>query len=101
VNKQPGVGKIGTQCKLCGNNAALVKSHILANALYPFDSDKNQKKKLMQVEYGNRDFEKVIQSGVWDKNILCECCESKSSSLIVGPYVFSLRRIGQVLKVLT
>jgi hypothetical protein len=62
-------------CKLCGQDATLVKSHIIPDFMYSgiFDS----KHFMAKVDVASLNQVGKIPTGVYDKNILCKTCDNE------------------------
>lgn len=71
------------RCKLCNNKTQLVKkSHIIPQFMY--DGMFDEKGRISQLDLKNPNREVYIQSGIWEKNILCFKCENEFLSQFEG-----------------
>lgn len=63
-------------CKLCLQEKVLLnKSHIIPNFLIKILGDKKNRKASIMPKYDPNG--KIVQSGYWEGNILCESCDTK------------------------
>lgn len=67
-------------CKLCGLDTKLVKAHIIPDFMYGTMYDK--KHTIVQVSLDNTNNRKVMQTGHYDKTLLCATCDND----IIGSY---------------
>ena len=71
------------RCKLCDCKTQLVKkSHIIPKFMYSGMYD--EKGRISQLNLSNPNREIFIQSGIWEKNILCFKCENEFLSRLEG-----------------
>lgn len=76
------------KCKNCGSSD-LIKAHLIPRA-FCFEV---QNGKSHAVANAGRDAFKIIQSGLWDKGILCSGCDGK-----LGAYEQYVHKIGQEIR---
>lgn len=67
-------------CKLCGQDKKLIKAHIIPDFMYHGMFGENHD--LISVNLSNHNNKKKIQTGCFDKHILCQTCDNE----IIGSY---------------
>lgn len=72
--------KKGMACKLCGLDTKLVKAHIIPDFMY--GTMYGEKHTIVQVSLDDISNRKVMQTGHYDKTILCATCDND----IIGSY---------------
>jgi hypothetical protein len=75
------------KCKLCGLDKKLVKAHIIPNFMYSGLFSKTHD--IISANLSNPKSKKKIQTGYFDKNILCESCDNE----IIGSYERHAHRV--------
>src|SRR5262245_22996206 len=63
------------RCRLCGENDATCKSHIIPRRFY--DRIKKQDSPLLDFDVRSRFKSRNTQSGIWERDILCPSCDGK------------------------